>query len=221
MGSFNTLNKKEVSIWVIEDNKSYRESLTLLLNEVENFECTHSFEMVESAIEKYKNIEAPPSLILCDIDLPGMNGIQGVAELKQLNDSILIIMLTVHDEEEIVFNAICAGADGYLLKSTTEHNLYNSITEVLEGGASINPRIAHKILKQFAKLNPTKKDYSLTEREKEVLRFIVDGCTKKEVASKIFVSYHTIDFHLRNIYSKLQVHSKTEAVAKALKERLI
>ncbi len=221
MNSTNTLNNEMINIWVIEDNKSYRESLTLLLNELDGFKCANSFETAEEAIETFKKTESKPSLILCDIDLPGMNGIKGVNEFKKINESVLILMLTVHDEEDIVFNAICAGADGYLLKSTTEQNLSNSIKEVLQGGAPINPRIAHKILKQFAKLNTSKKDYNLTTREKEVLQHIVDGYTKKEVASKIYVSYHTIDFHLRNIYIKLQVHSKSEAVAKALKERLL
>ncbi|MCH8556582.1 MAG: response regulator transcription factor [Balneolia bacterium] len=210
---------KELNVWIVEDHPSYRKSMVFLLNSMDGFNCEKDFEDVESALDELK--EGKPDIILCDIDLPGMNGVAGVAAFKAVYDDIFVIMLTVHDEEEYIFNAICAGADGYLLKSTSEEELNRSIMEVVNGGAPINPRIAHKVLKMFSTFAPKQDDYDLTEREQEVLKLITNGKTKKHVAAELFLSFHTVDYHLRNIYKKLQVNSRTEAVAKALRERII
>ncbi len=211
--------QKELLVWIVEDHPSYRKSMVFLLNSMDGFHCEQDFEDVESAVAALE--QKQPDIILCDIDLPGMNGVEGVAAFKAVSDDIFVIMLTVHDEEEYIFNAICAGADGYLLKSTSEEELNRSIMEVVNGGAPINPRIAHKVLKMFSSFAPQRDDYNLSGREQEVLKLITNGKTKKHVAAELFLSFHTIDYHLRNIYKKLQVNSRTEAVAKALREKII
>jgi DNA-binding NarL/FixJ family response regulator len=130
-------------------------------------------------------------------------------------------MLTVYDDDENVFRAICSGAAGYLLKSTPAHTLVESIREISNGGAPINPRIARRILEMFSKANAPRGDYNLTKREKDILKLMLDGRTKQSIADELIVSYHTIDTHIKNIYAKLQVHSRSSAVAKALRERLV
>jgi DNA-binding NarL/FixJ family response regulator len=150
-----------------------------------------------------------------------MNGIDGTRELKARSREMLVIMLTVNQEEHAIFQAICAGASGYLLKAAPSERIVEAINDVLAGGAPITPQIARKVLEAFTKANTPKADYGLTEREREILQLLVDGLSKQRIAEKIFLSYHTIDFHLRNIYEKLHVHSKAGAVAKTLKERLL
>jgi DNA-binding NarL/FixJ family response regulator len=220
MTSTNAEAGKELDVWVVEDHPAYRESIVILLNSMDGFICSRDFNNVEAAHGALRKGNHP-DVILCDIDLPGKSGIEGVQDFKEAAGSVLVIMLTVHDEEEYIFNAICAGADGYLLKTSSETELNDAIMDVVNGGAPINPRIAHKVLKMFSQFAPKQEDYDLSDREKEVLKLIVNGVTKKRVASELYISFHTVDYHLRNIYKKLQVNSRSEAVAKALKERLI
>jgi DNA-binding NarL/FixJ family response regulator len=209
----------EHSIWLIEDNDFFRRTIEDLVNQSGRWECTHSFPMCEAALAALQE-EIPPDVILLDIGLPGMSGITGISHIKSVSPGTHIIILTVHDEDDSVFQALSAGASGYLLKNSSKERIIESIDEVLHGGAPINAQIAKKVLTLFSIHTTPNAGYQLTVREKEVLRLLVDGNTMNKIADKLFISYHTVDNHIRNIYSKLQVHSRTAVVTKALKERL-
>ena len=195
-------------------------ALSELLTDSGEYQVTGSFETTEAALTALR-YENSPQVILSDISLPGRSGVEALPQIKEKAPDANIIMITVHDEDEQVFNAICAGANGYLLKSDGPDQILSAIKDVLGGGASINPKIANKVLNMFAGFAPAKKEYNLSNRETEILHHIVEGKTKKEIASELYLSFHTVDFHLRNIYKILQVHSRSDAVAKALREKLI
>jgi DNA-binding NarL/FixJ family response regulator len=207
-------------VWLIEDNKLFRGNLDELINQAEGMYCPFSFDNCEDALRSLER-EAPPDVILLDIGLPGMSGVEGVGRIKALSPSTHVIILTVQDDENKVFNAICGGATGYLLKASTPDGVIGAINEVLKGGAPMSPQIARKVLDAFAKSTPPRPEYGLTDREKGILQLLTDGFSKQRIADKIFLSYHTVDSHLRNIYQKLHVQNRTSAVAKTLKERLL
>lgn len=206
-------------LWIVEDNELYRTSLSGLINLTEGLRCEHSFRTCEEMIAALD--DSLPDVLLMDIGLPGMDGIEGVRQVKSIAPNVKIIMLTVFDDHDKVFRAICAGAAGYLLKGTPVEKIIESLHEITTGGAPINAQIARKVLEMFSRLAAPRGDYHLTTREKEILTLLVDGKTKKSIASKIFLSFHTIDSHLRNIYTKLHVHSRSGAIAKVLKENII
>lgn len=183
--------------------------------------CNNDFISCEDALGEMKNSELDPQIILLDIGLPGMSGIDGIPLLKSIAPSAKIIMLTIQDDNESIFNAICNGASGYLLKDSSSDKILSAIKEVLNGGAPMNASIAFKVLEMFKNFIPEKKDYNLSLREIEILHLLVEGLPKKLIADKLSISYHTVDSHLRKIYEKLKVHSASSAVAKALKENLI
>ena len=166
--------------------------------------------------------DGPPTVLLLDIGLPGMDGISGIPKLREAAPTTKIVILTVFDDHDKVFGAVCAGADGYLLKTSTVERIGEAILEVSTGGASMNPEIARKVLDLFAskqrKQNP---ESTLTDRETEVLRHVVKGLTKKEVAVQLDLSRHTVDTHLRNIYQKLHVNNRAGAVAAAIRDGLV
>lgn len=209
-----------ITVWIIEDDDLYRESIYSLVSQTEGMRCERAFRSCEEAL-KILEKEYAPELVLMDIGLPGMSGIEGVKRIKAISPATDILMLTIHEEDEKVFNAICAGANGYLLKSSTSEEIIQAIKGVLGGGAPMNAQIARKVLDMFASIAAPKSDYGLTDREKEILGLMTDGLTKKVIADKLFVSYFTIDTHLKNIYAKLHVHSGRGAVAKVLKEHLL
>lgn len=207
-------------VWLIEDNSTYRESIELIIDNAPGYLCTRQFptwEKAESALSKSKL----PDIILSDIGLPGKSGIKGVAYARKKMPEIPVIMLTVHDEDNKVFDAICAGASGYLLKSATEVEIVDALDQVLNGGSPMNPHIARKVLEMFSEMNTPDQEYDLTNREREVLTHIVDGTTKKAIALELDISFHTVDTHVRHIYEKLQVNCRSDAVAKAIREKLI
>lgn len=212
--------KGNISVWVIEDNEDFRSSLTGLINSLSGFVCNKSFESCEDAIKSLKESE-PPDIILSDIELPGISGIEGIEHIKSISADIDIIMLTVHDEHDKVFNAISAGASGYLLKTATNTEIVDSLHQVMDGGAPINARIARSVLEMFRTIKPKKKEYGLSNREEQILDLMVKGLAKPRIAEKIFLSPHTIDFHVRSIYKKLQVNSQRSAIAKAVQEKLV
>lgn len=208
------------SVWVVEDNEEFRRQLTQLIDLSRDFRCEHGFRTAEPAIELIRE-GALPDIILMDIGLPGMSGIEAVRMIKTFAPSIELIMLTVFEEHQKIFEAITAGASGYLHKSSTLEEIVGSLKSILAGGAPINPHIAKSVLEMFAGFTPPKGEYHLSEREKEILKLLVEGLTKKEIAEKLFLSFHTIDNHCRNIYTKLRVQSRSSAVTKAIKERLL
>src|SRR5215470_6981149 len=163
-----------------------------------------------------------PLLLLCDIGMRGMSGIKIVAILKQIHPELLILMLTVYDDDERIFDAMCAGASGYLLKKTPPARLLDSLREVASGGAPMSPEVARRVIALFREIRPPdRSDYELTPHETRLLKLLVQGHNYKTAAAELGVTVHTVSFHLRSIYEKLQVHSKSEAVAKALQNRLV
>lgn len=213
-------HSNETDIWLIEDNLRYRKTLAGLISQTSGMRCSQCFSSCEEALELLTR-EKGPEIILLDIGLPGMSGILGIEKFRALLPSILILILTVYDDHDNVFDALCAGASGYLLKDSPPEKIIDSIKEVLAGGAPMNMNIAHKVLEMFARLKPRKDDYGLTEREKEILQYIVAGLTKQQIADKIFLSFHTVNTHVKNIYVKLHVSTRAGVVSKVYKENLL
>ena len=211
----------QIDVIVIEDNELLRDSLKEAINKSSDISCKYTFSSGEAALDLIEKEELVPDIFLLDIGLPGMNGIELIPELKRLSPSSKIIIITVHDDDENVFNAICSGASGYLLKDLSSEKILASIIEVMNGGAPMNSHIAKKVLNMFRDQNVKSNGYSLSEREKEILSLLVEGLSKKQIAEKIFLSHHTVDSHLRNIYAKLEVHSRSSAISKAIREKLL
>lgn len=214
-----TLND-HLEIWLVEDNKPFRKNIQDLINETEGLTCALAVESCEMALAHLQTDPAP-DILLMDIGLPGLDGIEGIRRVKSISPSIKIIMLTVFDDNEKIFEAICEGASGYLLKSAPPDKIIDSLMEILSGGAPVNPQIARKMLAMLAETAPPKGEYAITKAEMQILHLLVDGEPKKQIAHELGLSFHTVDSHLRKIYTKLQVHSRSGAVAKALKERLL
>jgi DNA-binding NarL/FixJ family response regulator len=208
-------------IIIIEDNAVFRDTLQSVIMKSAGMTCNYSFPSGETAIREIELKELVPDIILLDIGLPGKDGISIIPELRRLTPTSKIIIITVYDDDENVFNAICAGASGYLLKDQSPEDIIDSIDEVLNGGASVNPHIAKRVLNMFRDQKKSDSDYGLSEREKEILKLLVEGLSKRQISEKIFLSHHTIDSHIRNIYAKLEVHSRGSAISKAIRERLI
>jgi DNA-binding NarL/FixJ family response regulator len=205
---------------IVEDQREIREALTALINGTEGYRCTGSFRSMEEALEKIK--ADVPEIVLCDIGLPGMSGIEGISILKERYPNLLLLMLSVYDDDERIFDALCAGACGYLLKRTPPVRLLESLREAVTGGAPMSPEVAHRVITLFREIRPPERcDYELTPHETRLLKLLVEGHNYTTAAAELGVSYNTIKFHMRHIYEKLQVHSKSEAVSKALQNRLI
>jgi DNA-binding NarL/FixJ family response regulator len=213
-------SERLTTVWLIEDNSAFRTSVQRVLDALPGLRCAAAFASCEEALAAASRSAPPPNVILLDVGLPGMSGLEGIPRLCAAAPGAHIIMLTVFDHPDKILKAICAGASGYLLKGAPPEKIAEAIHEVLNGGAPMNARIAKSVLTMFARLAGPAKDYGLTPREKEVLELLVNGLTKKEIAARVDVSYHTVDTHLRNIYTKLQVHTRSGAVAKAVQEKL-
>jgi DNA-binding NarL/FixJ family response regulator len=205
---------------IIEDQRDIREGLTMLIDGTPGYKCTGSYRSMEEAFDKIK--AQVPDVVLCDIGLPGMSGIDGIRILKERYPQLLLLMLTVYDDDDRIFDALCAGACGYLLKRTSPARLLESLKEAVTGGAPMSPEIASRVITLFREIRPPERaDYELTPHETRLLKLLVEGHNYTTAAREQNVSYNTIKFHMRHIYEKLQVHSKSEAVAKAMRERLI
>jgi DNA-binding NarL/FixJ family response regulator len=209
-----------ISIWLIEDNTVFRRTIMRVLDHEEGLRCLGGFASCEDALTALGH-QAAPQVVLLDVGLPGMSGLEGIGRLREKAPKIVIIVLTVFEDEDKIFRAICAGAAGYLLKTAPVEEIVRAIRDALAGGAPMNGRIARRVLDMFARFAPTRGDYGLTPRETQILEAMVKGKTKKEIAALLDLSFHTVDTHLRNIYQKLEVNTRTGAVAKALKEKLV
>jgi DNA-binding NarL/FixJ family response regulator len=207
-------------LWVVEDDALYRKTISQLLHDVEGIHCDHTFPRCEDALRAL-DTEPAPDVILMDLGLPGMNGIEGTAKVRELSPATRVIILTIHEDNEKIFDALCAGASGYLLKSSPPEEIEQAMVEVLKGGAPINAQIARKMLAMFTHLAGPRNPSPLTQREREILKLMVEGLTKKVIADQLVLSYHTIDTHIKNIYAKLEVHTRGGAVAKALTDHLL
>ena len=209
-------------VWVIEDNVKLRRDLAELIEAESDLSCPLAVERCEDALAALDE-DPPPDVVLIDIGLPGMSGIDGTRRLRSLSPASRVVVLTIHAEDEKIFNAICAGACGYLLKPSSPETIVAAVRQASRGAAPINAYIADKMLSMFARLAPAQPaaDYRLTRRESEILQRLVEGLTMRQIADRLTVSYHTVDTHLRNIYEKLHVHTRSKAVAKALQEKLV
>lgn len=207
-----------IKVLIIEDHREFRESMYYILNSTEGFACTGAFSSVEDALLS----DDSPDVILLDINLPGMSGIEGIKFLKDKFSKAKIIILTVFDDTKNVFHAILAGADGYLLKKTRPIRIIQGIEDAYEDGSPMTPSIAKQALTIFKEYVPqNENDYQLTSREQEILALVVDGLSNDEISGKLFISLQTVRNHIRHIYEKLHVHSKSQAVVKAIKEGII
>ena len=212
----------KIRVSVYEDNSALREGLCSLLSVYPDFELAGNYP---NALKILQNVERDlPDVILMDIDMPGSPGIEAVYQVYGKHPEIKILMQTVFDDEEKIFNSICAGAVGYMLKSTKPSDMLQAIREASEGGSPMTPAIATKVLRMFRQFSPPVADdaaVSLSDREKEVLAELTRGKSYKMIAEHCGISIDTVRFHIKNIYEKLHVHSMTEAVSRALRERLI
>jgi len=207
-----------IKVAIVEDQRDIREGLASLIKFTDGYQCTGSFRSMEEALEKIRF--DLPHIMLVDIGLPGISGIEGIRLLKESYPEMLLLMLTVYDDDEMIFDALCAGACGYLLKKTAPASLIESLKEAMTGGAPMSPEVARRVIKLFREIRPPERaDYKLTPHELRLLKLLVEGHNYKTAAVPLGVKVTTVAFHMRNIYEKLQVHSKSEAVAKALRNR--
>jgi DNA-binding NarL/FixJ family response regulator len=208
-----------VKVAIVEDQRKFREATTAIIDGTEGFSCTGSFRSMEEALDKIKN--NLPDVVLVDIGLPGMCGIEGIQLLKERHPQLILLVYSVYDDDERIFDALCAGASGYLLKKTPPTRLLESLAEAAAGGAPLTPEVASRVVRLFRDYRPPDRNYELTPHELRLLKLLMDGHNYKTAAQELHVTTHTISFHLQRIYDKLHVHSKTEAVAKALQHRLL
>ena len=212
---------KDLRVTIFEDNRNLREGLTQLIGGSSGFMCAGAFANCNNLV---KDIESTsPDVILMDIEMPGMNGIEAVKIVKEKFPDVKILMETIFDENDKIFQSICNGAEGYILKNTAPAQILSAIKEIYEGGAPMTPSIASKVLKMFKNppIENISEEFNLTDREKEILKCLVEGMSYKMIADTCFISADTVNGHIKNIYKKLQVHSKSEAVVKAIKSKLV
>lgn len=209
-----------IGVAIIEDQKETREGLSFLINSADRFECRHIYASMEAALEGIAL--DPPRVALVDIGLPGLSGIEGVRILRARHPAIAPVLLTVYKDDERIFEAICAGACGYLLKTTPPPRLLEALREIAEGGAVMSPEVAIRVVELLRKSQtPEQSSVGLSPQEIKLLKLLTEGHQNKTAAAAMGISVHTVSFHLRSIYEKLHVHSRSEAVARALREGLL
>ena len=209
-----------VGVAIIEDLKPLREGLAALIETTKGFRQAGAYGSIEEALAGFAR--ELPDVVLVDLGLPGTHGLDGIPMLRESFASVVVLVLTVYEDDDRIFRALCAGADGYLLKKTPPERLVECIREAVDGGAPMSPEVARRAIALFRQFRPPDKaEHDLTPHEMRLLRMLVEGYNYKTSAVELGVSVNTISFHVRNIYRKLQVHSKAEAVAKALKDGLV
>lgn len=206
-------------VLIYEDNHRLRQSLEILLNDEQLFKVAGAFPDCNKAAEEV--IELDAELVVMDIDMPGIGGVEGVKQIKQAAPLTKVVMHTMFDDDTRIFDSICAGADGYLLKNTSPMQLIHSLQEVMQGGAPMSPFVAQKVFQFFRNQQQPVSDFNLTNRETMILELLVKGNSYKMIADKSNVTIDTVKKHLQNIYHKLHVNCGTEAVAKALQHKII
>lgn len=208
-----------IRIILYEDNTDLRESMTVLLRGTPGIEFTGAFVNCDDVLAQVKELK--PDIVLMDIDMPGTNGIDGLKLIKKSFPAVEILMLTVFDDNENIFASICAGASGYVLKTSSPAEIISAIHELHSGGAPMTPSIARKVLRLFPATSSAPNSYDLTERERETLSYLAKGFSYKMISAEMKVTIHTVNAHCKKIYEKLHVHSNTEAIAKAMNERIV
>ena len=217
--------KAETEIWLVEDNEIFATGVQRTIDRMEGMRCGGKYQSVEQAFAALET-GRKPDVILLDVQLPGMDGITALSHLKGLAPEAQIVILTVFDDADKIFRAVCAGASGYVLKSSTRAEIAEAIRQVIEGGASMAPGVARKVLDTLAhqkgEKNPQAADaYDVTPRQRDILRLMADGLVKKEIAEALNISVTTVSTHMQRLYETLHVTTNTGAVAKALREKLI
>jgi DNA-binding NarL/FixJ family response regulator len=220
LGSMDATQRGDITVVNIEDQREIREGLAILIDATAGYRCVGRYRSMEEALERMG--PTAPDVALVDLGLPGMSGIEGIRILKARYPTLAVLVLTVYNDEARIFDAICAGACGYLLKKTPPARLLECLREAIEGGSPMSPEVARRIFSLFREIRPPENaDYHLTPHETRLLKMLVDGHNFKSIAKEFGVTSHAISFHMRHIYEKLQVHSKSEAVAKALRHRIV
>lgn len=206
---------------IFEDNKHLRETLCILINGANGYTCSGAYPNCNDMVDMLET--EPCDIVLMDIEMPGMNGIEATKIIKEHFPHIQVLIQTIFFEDEYIFNAICAGASGYILKTTSPAGYLEAIADVSAGGSPMTPGIARRVMELFRhKMQPpTTNDYQLTGQEKKVLQLLVDGKSYKMIAAELAVAFDTVKSHIRNIYSKLHVNSGTEAVSKAIRDKIV
>ena len=209
------------SIWIVEDHEVFAKQIRRLISNEEDLTCPHHFSNAADLFDKLKFTNERPDLLLLDLGLPRRDGLEVLSDIRLLLPDVKVLILTASDDREKVYRAICNGASGYLLKTSDPDEILAGIRDVIHGASALSGSIASMILNGFARFGPVAHVEPLTTREEEVLRFLVTGLIKKEIAERLFISQHTVDMHLRSVYRKLQVSSQTEAVSKALRQGIV
>lgn len=204
-----------INVSIVEDSDKLRGTLARVLNRADGFKCVSQHPHAEDALKDLPSVK--PEVVLMDINLPGMNGVECVRQLKKLLPEVQVMMLTVYEDTENIFDALAAGANGYMLKRTSSKELLEAIQEVKRGGSPMTMHIARKVVQSFQKSVPAQAAENLSEREQQVLDLLSQGLMYKEIAEKLQISYETVHTYIRRIYEKLQVRTRTEAVAKFLR----
>lgn len=209
-----------VPVTIVEDQADLRAGLAALIGGFPGFACAGAYATMEDALRHLTPVS--PAIVLTDLGLPGMSGIDGIREMRRRHPAVLAVVLSVHDDDGRIFDALCAGAAGYLLKTTPPARLLESLQQVVAGGSPMSPEIARRTIALFRQIRPPRgSDHDLTPHETRLLQFLAEGHNYRTAAERLHVSVSTISFHMRNIYRKLEVHSKAEAVSKAIRQGII
>ena len=211
----------EILVWVLEDHDTFATQIQRLVNSEDGMSCGRRFSRANELFDRLKMTDECPDVLLLDLGLPGKNGHEVLKELAHLAPSIRVLVVSASDDREQVYHAICNGASGYLLKTADPDEILAGIRDVMHGASALSSPIAKMILEGFSRYGPVEQIEPLTSREEDVLRFLVKGHIKKEIADELGISQHTVDMHLRSVYRKLHVRSQTEAVSKALRQGIV
>jgi DNA-binding NarL/FixJ family response regulator len=210
-----------INVWILEDHEVFAKQVRRLINDEDDMTCPHHFATAADLYEKLRFTSESPDLLLLDIGLPRRDGIEVLGDLRRIMPNLKVVILTSFDEREKVYRAICSGASGYLLKSADPEEILAGIRDVIHGASALSSPIAKMILEGFSRYGPVESIEPLTTREEDVLRYLIKGLIKKEIADQLAISQHTVDMHLRSVYRKLHVRSQTEAVSKALRQGIV
>jgi DNA-binding NarL/FixJ family response regulator len=210
-----------INVWILEDHEVFAKQVRRLINDEDDMTCPHHFTTAADLYEKLRFTSESPDLLLLDIGLPRRDGIEVLGDLRRIMPNLKVVILTSFDDREKVYRAICSGASGYLLKSADPEEILAGIRDVIHGSSALSSPIAKMILEGFSRYGPVESIEPLTTREEDVLRYLVKGLIKKEIAEQLAISQHTVDMHLRSVYRKLHVRSQTEAVSKALRQGIV
>ncbi|MFK7851515.1 MAG: response regulator [Akkermansiaceae bacterium] len=212
---------KVSKIWILEDHLVFAKQVRRLIDGEDNLECRFHFASPDEFFEKLNYTSEYPDILLLDLGLPGMDGLEVLVKVRKILPDLKVLILSAFDDRERVYRAICNGASGYLLKTADPDEILDGINDVIHGAAALSSAIATMILTGFSKHGPVEEVEALTAREEDVLKALVKGYSKKEIADELSISAHTVDMHLRSVYRKLHVRTQTEAVSKALRQGIV